>query len=107
MVEQDCANFVAQLPGPDNLPADGHQGLRDTTARGVTLMTSPDCVCLTRIIAGEAERRPQFAAAPRGRLRRRLGQAQGLPDHLRRCRNLEAERHRARFPGHDPRGHGR
>jgi AcrR family transcriptional regulator len=65
MVEHACANFVAQLPGPDNLPADPRQGLRDAAMRGVALMTSPGCVRLTRIVAGETERRPQFAAALR------------------------------------------
>ena len=65
MIEHACASFVAQLPGPENLPADPRQGLSDAAARGVALMTSPGCVRLTRIVAGEAERRPQFAAALR------------------------------------------
>jgi AcrR family transcriptional regulator len=65
MVEHACANFVGQLPGPDDLAADPRQGLRDAAARGVALMTSPGCVRLIRIVAGEAERRPQFAAALR------------------------------------------
>ena len=62
MVEHACASFVDQLPGPDDLPVDPRQGLREAAARGATLITSPGCVRLTRIVAGEAERRPQFAA---------------------------------------------
>lgn len=65
MIDHSCAHFVSQLPGPDDLPADPRQGLRDAAARGVSLMTSPMCVRLTRIVAGEAERRPQFAACLR------------------------------------------
>jgi AcrR family transcriptional regulator len=65
MIAHACDSVVAQLPGPGDLPDDPRQGLREAAARGVALMTSPACVRLTRIVAGEAERRPQFAAALR------------------------------------------
>jgi AcrR family transcriptional regulator len=65
VVEQGCAMVIAQLPGPDDLPDDPAEGLRRAAERGVALMSSPGCVRLTRIIAGETERRPQFAATLR------------------------------------------
>jgi AcrR family transcriptional regulator len=66
VVERGCANVVAQMPGPGDLPADPRAGLHEAAARIVALMTSPACSRLARIIAGEAERRPQFAATLQG-----------------------------------------
>jgi AcrR family transcriptional regulator len=57
-----CANVVAQLPRPENLPDDPREGLSLALHRSRELMQSPNCIRLERIIAAEAERHPAFAA---------------------------------------------
>jgi AcrR family transcriptional regulator len=62
VVMRGCANVVSQLPRPDSLPDDPREGLAIVLHRSRELMQSPNCIRLERIVAAEAERRPEFAA---------------------------------------------
>ena len=65
VVERACSNFVHDLPGPDDLPADPHVGLPRAAEQAAEQLASPGCARLIRLITAEGERRPQYVAALR------------------------------------------
>lgn len=61
VVERGCANVLAELPTPAELPDDPRVGVAQFIGRGAALMASPNCIRLERLVVAEAERRPEFA----------------------------------------------